>query len=93
MLVHGALGAVLAEHGEEQPGPGVYATDNSVATPALLPDGSPAEDSVNATLVARTPVRDAVGLTAVTKQAMAVPRQGDAPSVESTVNAGNGEIE
>ena len=28
------------------PGPGVYATDNSVATPALLPDGSPALDSV-----------------------------------------------
>jgi NADH-quinone oxidoreductase subunit J len=28
------------------PGPGVYATDNSVATPALLPDGSPATDSV-----------------------------------------------
>ncbi|MDP9436744.1 MAG: NADH-quinone oxidoreductase subunit J [Actinomycetota bacterium] len=30
------------------PGPGVYATDNSVATPALLPDGSPARDSVPA---------------------------------------------
>jgi NADH-quinone oxidoreductase subunit J len=28
------------------PGPGVYATDNSVATPALLPDGSEALDSV-----------------------------------------------
>ncbi len=28
------------------PGPGVYATSNSVATPALLPDGSPALDSV-----------------------------------------------
>ncbi len=28
------------------PGPGVYATENSVATPALLPDGSPALDSV-----------------------------------------------
>jgi NADH-quinone oxidoreductase subunit J len=32
------------------PGPGVYATDNSVATPALLPDGSPSEESVPATL-------------------------------------------
>ncbi len=27
------------------PGPGVFATTNSVATPALLPDGSPAPDS------------------------------------------------
>ena len=32
------------------PGPGVYATDNSVATPALLPDGSPAIDSVPETM-------------------------------------------
>ncbi|NHD16531.1 MULTISPECIES: NADH-quinone oxidoreductase subunit J [unclassified Actinopolyspora] len=29
------------------PGPGVYATANSVATPALLPDGSVAEDSLS----------------------------------------------
>ncbi len=29
-----------------KPGPGVYATANSVATPALLPDGTPAESSV-----------------------------------------------
>lgn len=28
------------------PGPGVFATSNSVATPALLPDGSVAEDSL-----------------------------------------------
>jgi NADH-quinone oxidoreductase subunit J len=75
------------------PTPGVYARHNAVDIPALLPDGSVAEDSVNATLVARTPVRDAIGLTAVTKQAMSVPRQGDAPSVESTVGAGNGESE
>jgi NADH-quinone oxidoreductase subunit J len=72
------------------PTPGVYARHNAVDIPALLPDGSVAEDSVNATLVARTPVRDAVGLSAVTRQAMALPRQGDAPSVESTANAGNG---
>src|SRR6476659_4356778 len=30
-------------HAMPLPGPGVYATDNSVAVPALLPDGSPAE--------------------------------------------------
>jgi len=29
------------------PGPGVFATANSVATPALLPDGSPAPESVS----------------------------------------------
>ncbi|OLE23128.1 MAG: NADH:ubiquinone oxidoreductase subunit J [Catenulispora sp. 13_1_20CM_3_70_7] len=65
------------------PTPGVYARHNAVDIPALLPDGSVAEDSVNATLVARTPVRDAVGLTAVTRQNMAVPRQGDAPELEN----------
>jgi NADH-quinone oxidoreductase subunit J len=29
-----------------KPGPGVYALSDSVATPALLPDGTPAEGSV-----------------------------------------------
>jgi NADH-quinone oxidoreductase subunit J len=29
-----------------KPGPGVYALSDSVATPALLPDGTPAESSV-----------------------------------------------
>jgi hypothetical protein len=32
------------------PSPGVYAQHNAVDTPALLPDGSPSELSVNATL-------------------------------------------
>jgi NADH-quinone oxidoreductase subunit J len=40
------------------PSPGVYAQHNAVDTPALLPDGSPSELSVNATLRARGPVRD-----------------------------------
>ncbi len=31
-----------------KPGPGVYATSDSVGTPALLPDGTPAADSVAA---------------------------------------------
>jgi len=75
------------------PTPGVYARHNAVDIPALLPDGTVAEDSVNATLVARTPVRDAVGLTAVTREAMSLPRQGDAPSVENTANSSNGAAE
>jgi NADH-quinone oxidoreductase subunit J len=35
------------------PNPGVYALHNAVDVPALLPDGSPAETSVSATLKAR----------------------------------------
>ncbi|MBA0124642.1 NADH-quinone oxidoreductase subunit J [Haloechinothrix sp. YIM 98757] len=37
-----------------RPGPGVFATGNSVATPALLPDGSIAEDSLS-DLIESTP--------------------------------------
>ena len=40
------------------PSPGVYAQHNSVDTPALLPDGSPSELSVNATLRSRGVPRD-----------------------------------
>jgi NADH-quinone oxidoreductase subunit J len=36
-----------------KPGPGVFATANSVATPALLPDGSPADGSVPAVIEPR----------------------------------------
>jgi NADH-quinone oxidoreductase subunit J len=39
------------------PNPGVYAQHNAVDTPALLPDGSPSEVSVNATLRGRDTVR------------------------------------
>ena len=37
------------------PNPGVYALGNAVDLPALLPDGTPAPDSVNHTLVPRSP--------------------------------------
>jgi NADH-quinone oxidoreductase subunit J len=40
------------------PGPGVYARHNAVDTPALLPDGSPADISVSPVLTARGDVRD-----------------------------------
>jgi NADH-quinone oxidoreductase subunit J len=39
------------------PNPGVYAQHNAVDTPALLPDGTPSEASVNATLRGRDTVR------------------------------------
>jgi NADH-quinone oxidoreductase subunit J len=41
------------------PPPGVYARHNAVDTPALLPDGSPAPDSVSRVLAARGTVRGA----------------------------------
>lgn len=39
------------------PSPGVYATHNAVDTPALLPDGTPADASVSNVLIARGDVR------------------------------------
>ena len=50
----GAYGAPL-------PGPGVYARHNAVDTPALLPDGSPAQISLSPVLIARGDVRDVPG--------------------------------
>jgi NADH-quinone oxidoreductase subunit J len=41
------------------PPPGVYARHNAVDTPALLPDGTPAESSVSRVLTARGTVRSA----------------------------------
>ncbi len=51
-----------AEHGRHLgplPAPGVYARHNAVDTPALLPDGTPAESSVSRVLAARGTVRSA----------------------------------
>ncbi len=44
-------------HPAPLPPPGVYARHNAVDTPALLPDGTPAETSVSRTLTARGDVR------------------------------------
>jgi NADH-quinone oxidoreductase subunit J len=44
------------------PSPGVYARHNAVDTPALLPDGTPATDSVSRVLAARGTVRSAPAL-------------------------------
>jgi len=54
-----------AEHGSHLgplPAPGVYARHNAVDTPALLPDGTPAESSVSRVLIARGVVRSAPAL-------------------------------
>ncbi|MBJ7530598.1 MAG: NADH-quinone oxidoreductase subunit J [Nocardioides sp.] len=44
------------------PSPGVYARHNAVDTPALLPDGTPAPDSVSRVLSSRGTVRSAPAL-------------------------------
>jgi NADH-quinone oxidoreductase subunit J len=44
------------------PAPGVYARHNAVDTPALLPDGTAAESSINRVLAARGTVRSAPAL-------------------------------
>jgi NADH-quinone oxidoreductase subunit J len=41
------------KHPGNPPTPGVFARHNAVDTPALLPDGTPMEDSISASLVAR----------------------------------------
>ena len=54
-----------AEHGKHLgplPSPGVFARHNAVDTPALLPDGTAAPDSVSAMLAARGTVRSAPDL-------------------------------
>ena len=49
------------QHPAPLPGPGVYARHNAVDTPALLPDGSPAEVSVSKILIARGDIRRVPG--------------------------------
>jgi NADH-quinone oxidoreductase subunit J len=43
-------------HPGPQPNSGVFARHNSIATPALLPDGSVAQDSVSEILASRVPI-------------------------------------
>jgi NADH-quinone oxidoreductase subunit J len=57
------------------PGPGVYARHNAVDTPALLPDGSPAETSVSRVLIARGDVRRVPG--AITPPSGEIVRAGE----------------
>ena len=47
-----------------KPGPGVFATSDSVATPALLPDGTPADRSISKIL----PVRELTSAEATPKR-------------------------
>ena len=51
--------AATGAHPGPLPAPGVFARHNAVDTPALLPDGTPAEASVSRVLAARGTVRSA----------------------------------
>jgi NADH-quinone oxidoreductase subunit J len=51
--------AEQGKHPGPLPNPGVYARHNAVDTPALLPDGTPAESSVSRVLAARGNVKTA----------------------------------
>jgi len=50
--------AETGKHPGNPPTPGVFARHNAVDTPALLPDGTPLEESISASLVARGQRRD-----------------------------------
>lgn len=50
--------AATGAHPGPLPSSGVFATDNSIAAPALLPDGSVAETSISPTLVVRGAMLD-----------------------------------
>jgi NADH-quinone oxidoreductase subunit J len=54
--------AESGKHPGPLPAPGVYARHNAVDTPALLPDGTPAETSVSRVMMARGVVRSAPAL-------------------------------
>ncbi|MGZ4198628.1 MAG: NADH-quinone oxidoreductase subunit J [Actinomycetes bacterium] len=64
-------------HPAPLPGPGVYARHNAVDTPALLPDGTPADVSVSRVLVARGDVRPAPGADVVVRDASEIERGQD----------------
>ncbi|MFT4010210.1 MAG: NADH-quinone oxidoreductase subunit J [Nocardioidaceae bacterium] len=75
------------KHPGPLPSPGVYARHNAVDTPALLPDGTPAESSVNARLAARGTVRDAPEFARDIKALQRGGLQAPQPAPGSTVTA------
>jgi NADH-quinone oxidoreductase subunit J len=58
-------------HPGPRPSSGVYARHNSITAPALLPDGTVAQDSVSSVLVQRSGMADPESLGAPTKKAFA----------------------
>jgi len=64
-------------HPAPLPGPGVYARHNAVDTPALLPDGTPAEVSLSRVLIARGDVRSAPSREVVVREVVETERGRD----------------
>ena len=58
--------AATGAHPGPRPSSGVFARHNSIATPAVLPDGTAAPGSISDVLVQRAPTRDASALGAAT---------------------------
>ena len=70
--------AASGSHPGSLPNSGVFATSNSIATPALLPDGSISEDSVSRTLTERGIQLDSAQFKQITADAFAAAeRVGD----------------
>lgn len=63
--------ATKGEHPGTLPNSGVYATTNSIAAPALLPDGSIAQKSISQTLVLRGAIIDPLPLAQLTDETFA----------------------
>ena len=63
--------ATSGTHPGTLPNAGVFATSNSIATPALLPDGSIAEESISTTLTERGAQLDSTRLREITAEAFA----------------------
>jgi NADH-quinone oxidoreductase subunit J len=76
-------------HPSPLPGPGVFATMNSVATPALLPDGSPAPESLSALLESTGRDRLADDVRSVAGAGADPPRRGLPGPVPPTAEEGS----
>ena len=80
--------AAYAEHGAHpgvRPNSGVYARTNQIGAPALLPDGTVAQDSISGTLATRRAIIDAGELKAPTHRAFA--------SISAARHEAQGELE
>jgi NADH-quinone oxidoreductase subunit J len=85
-----------ADHGKHVgalPPPGVYARHNAVDTPALLPDGSPAQASVSRVLAARGTIRSAPDMAGAIRKLTGFVGDGTRPSQNGAHNGGRDEAE
>ena len=79
--------AASGKHPGPLPAPGVFARHNAVDTPALLPDGTPAEASVSRVLAARGTVRSAPRLASAITELTRTLRDDGSSNVPGEPNA------